>query len=364
MFQFAITLTGLSRALQILAGLSRVKNKVTGVEFWDKERSLFLYRTLPNIKTGGNLTMTIIADLFNKRMFDEAEELYINWDGSADNVNYTCVFAFVHLLLCAEQEGWPLRSIVVLRFLVGHTHNHLDATFGKASQETYGTHSRGDSRRDILDFEQLHEFFEGCFDGRLKAFTHLKGCYDWDSFVKSYKTPSLKNIQRHFAINLIVKDGVVTYRHKSRCNDNTPWSAPQQVFPPPNRARSRRKVSPNPPKDAPGIAPFTGQGLGVEFWFCQGLGFRFTNTHTHKYTPKHTHSDTHTHTHTPRVERFRRRKQDVIEVLQQRDEGDGYARASRGRLEDEQFPVRGPRYGANPTLMGTMGFQSPSSTTR
>ena len=43
------------------------------------------------------MTIIIIADLFNKRMFDKAEEIYINWDGSADNVNYTCLFGFVHL---------------------------------------------------------------------------------------------------------------------------------------------------------------------------------------------------------------------------------------------------------------------------
>ena len=55
------------------------------------------YRSLSTVSTGGNMTIIIIADLFNKRMFDKAEEIYINWDGSADNVNYTCLFGFVHL---------------------------------------------------------------------------------------------------------------------------------------------------------------------------------------------------------------------------------------------------------------------------
>ena len=162
------------------------------------------------------MTMTIIADLFNKRMFDKAEEIFINWDGSADNVNYTCLFGFVHILLCAEIEGWPLRSITILRFLVGHTHDELDATFGQASQETYGTHSRGDSRRDILDFQDLHNFMHGCFEGRLKAFEHLQGTWNWDDFIRPYKNNAIKGIQKHFAMQLQVRNKhthVYTHTH-------------------------------------------------------------------------------------------------------------------------------------------------------
>ena len=75
------------------------------MEFYDKERSLFLYRTLPNMRSGANMTLSIIYDLLNKRMFDEAENLFINWDGSSDNVNYTTIYGLAHLLVCAEREG-------------------------------------------------------------------------------------------------------------------------------------------------------------------------------------------------------------------------------------------------------------------
>lgn len=207
------------------------------------------------MRTGGNMTLSIIADLFNKRMFDKAVEVNINWDGSADNVNYTTLFGFVHLLLCAEREGWPLRAIQIYRFLVGHTHDELDATFGEASQQTYGTHSRGDSRRDILGFKSLHDFFHTCFGDRLKAFEHLQGSWDWDEFVRSYKSKAVTGIQKHFAMSLQVRDGVVTYRHKDRCNALAVWSPPKVIFPPPNRPRMLRVVSPNPPTIPPPIAP-------------------------------------------------------------------------------------------------------------
>ena len=44
-----------------LAGLYRIKNKITGVEFFHGDRKLLLFRTLPNITTGANLTLTLFT---------------------------------------------------------------------------------------------------------------------------------------------------------------------------------------------------------------------------------------------------------------------------------------------------------------
>lgn len=85
---------------------------------YDCNRTIHLFRTLPNIKTGANLTMTIIGRLLNLRVLDDAVDLYINWDGSPDNINYTCYYALIHFLLCAETTGWRLRSITLLRLRV------------------------------------------------------------------------------------------------------------------------------------------------------------------------------------------------------------------------------------------------------
>ena len=46
---------------KVLAKMQRIKNKITGVEFFSGARKLVLFRTLPNITTGANLTLTIIA---------------------------------------------------------------------------------------------------------------------------------------------------------------------------------------------------------------------------------------------------------------------------------------------------------------
>lgn len=46
---------------KVLGGLHRIKNKITGVEFFSGHRKLLIFRTLPNITTGANLTLTIFS---------------------------------------------------------------------------------------------------------------------------------------------------------------------------------------------------------------------------------------------------------------------------------------------------------------
>ena len=81
--------------------------------------------------------------------------MYIQWDGSSDNVAYINVWFLVWLLVSAERSGWPLRRVNLLRYVVGHTHNRLDAMFAQLSKNLYGNHSRGASRRDVLSLSEF-----------------------------------------------------------------------------------------------------------------------------------------------------------------------------------------------------------------
>lgn len=171
----------------------------TGVQFLHDD-SVHLFTALPDVPTGGNLTMTIIADIFNKtKCIKNATDVYINFDGASDNICYHVFYGLAFLLKCASQSGWPLRRIHILRFKVaithshthhvhrhyhaphshthtyttcthrthtlscascdclqvGHTHNQLDATFGLLSQHVYGKISGGTTKRDVLSFSGL-----------------------------------------------------------------------------------------------------------------------------------------------------------------------------------------------------------------
>ena len=46
---------------KVLGGMHRIKNKLTGVEFFSGERKIVIFRSLPNVSTGANLTLTIFV---------------------------------------------------------------------------------------------------------------------------------------------------------------------------------------------------------------------------------------------------------------------------------------------------------------
>ena len=145
---------------KLMSQLWRIRQKLTCVQMFDLKKTLYIFRTLPNVPTGGNLTCTILTYMFNTLAsceFQQATDLHINIDGAGDNVCYTLQYFIVHVLICAYENKWKLRRIHLLRMRVGHTHNDLDATFALLSRLVYGKHSRGDSRKDILSFEAFDE---------------------------------------------------------------------------------------------------------------------------------------------------------------------------------------------------------------
>lgn len=183
-------------------------------------------------------------------------------------------------LLSAEKHGWPLKKFVILRLQVGHTHILLDAAWGLLSRYVYGILSRGDPRRDILNWDQLEEVCRMCFKDRLMCFEHIKGCYDFDEHVKGLGQPYsdvkgwwvrgvgrgqtdnsrgastrllcdwVSGLRKHFSIELTVEDGKIFARSKPDMNASTPWSAPAQMFPPPMKPNAQ----PPPPSAVPPTA--------------------------------------------------------------------------------------------------------------
>ncbi len=80
--------------------------------------SIQLFNALPDVPTGGNLTMTIITELFKTKRIQRATDVYINFDGASDNICYHVFYGLSFLLYSARQAGWPLKCIHILRFKV------------------------------------------------------------------------------------------------------------------------------------------------------------------------------------------------------------------------------------------------------
>jgi len=103
--------------------LKRMKQKITGVQ-WFHDDSIQLFQSLPNVRTGGNLTMTIMIEIFKNPRVQQATDLYVNFDGASDNICYHVFNSLAYLLFSARQAGWPLRRIHILRFKVTFIHMH------------------------------------------------------------------------------------------------------------------------------------------------------------------------------------------------------------------------------------------------
>ena len=97
--------------------LKRIKQKITGVQ-WFRDDSVQLFQSLPNVPTGGNLTMTIMIELFKNARVQRASDLYVNFDGASDNICYHVFNGLAYLLFSARRAGWPLRRLHILRFKV------------------------------------------------------------------------------------------------------------------------------------------------------------------------------------------------------------------------------------------------------
>ena len=158
--KFAIPTT--KSTAKMMSKLWTIKQKLTCVQMFDFHKTLYMFRTLPDVPTGGNLTATILTYMIDNLDLSEVTDLWMNVDGAGDNINYTLYYFLTHILLKAKEKDWPLKRIHILRMKVGHTHCELDATFAALSKFVYGKHSRGDSRKNILS---LSSFKEVCCGG-------------------------------------------------------------------------------------------------------------------------------------------------------------------------------------------------------
>ena len=74
-----------------------------------------LYRRLPYVQKGANLTLTIILDLIRRGHLRGKSQVYLQWDGASENVAKTNLRFFIWLLLACEDKDLPLDTITVCR---------------------------------------------------------------------------------------------------------------------------------------------------------------------------------------------------------------------------------------------------------
>ena len=81
----------------------------------DHNAGYALYRRLPFVQKGANLTLTMLVDLIKRGFLKNKSELYVQWDGASENVSKTNLRFFIWLLLLCGTKRLPLVTITICR---------------------------------------------------------------------------------------------------------------------------------------------------------------------------------------------------------------------------------------------------------
>ena len=104
-----------------------------------------------------------------------------------------------------------------------------------------------------------HKLIKEVYKTRLVHFEDIRGSYDFDTFLKSYRPPQADagaRIQKHFAIDLEVRNvegsDRVFVRSKNAIGAKTKWSGYTQCYP---SLQDLMPQTPHPPTTVPPPAP-------------------------------------------------------------------------------------------------------------
>ena len=90
----------------------------------DHRMGYSLFRRMPYVQKGANLTLTLLIELIRQGHLDKKSEMFIQWDGASENVAKTNLRFFVWFLLMCDSKGLPLQTITVCRLSRMHSHTH------------------------------------------------------------------------------------------------------------------------------------------------------------------------------------------------------------------------------------------------
>ena len=110
-----------------LTGMKKLQLKITGVLMHRQGKKVYYaYVTPPWLKTGANMSCSILMALIESGALRGKKRLYLQINGASDNVAYTVLYFSAWLLLMAQAgrfgEDLVVESIVLSRLPVGHTH--------------------------------------------------------------------------------------------------------------------------------------------------------------------------------------------------------------------------------------------------
>ena len=203
--------------------------QVTGFIIHGLVLGYFIYATMPWVKTGANLTLTIWAEHFARGYFDDTEYILVQWDRASDNVAVTSFF-FCWYLLGAQAAGARLSRVRTSRLCVHHTHNDVDQRFSTMSRFFFRVVRGCYSRHNCHTLTAIEAGCREAHAGELDDFRWLGGCWDFDHFFRDVKCKGIDaGIQKPLVLEFFTlpgpaNKGKVFYRMQKRMGLNVEWT--------------------------------------------------------------------------------------------------------------------------------------------
>ena len=178
----------------VFAGMEKLQLKITGMLSHGEERGYRAVVTPPWLKTGANMTCTILMQLVRLGGLKGKRRLYLQVDGASDNVAYTVMYFAAWLMLMSQQQRFGdllvLDSIVMSRLPVGHTHIDIDQVFSVFARHLFGRKKSGLRHLDVHSIEQFEAELRKAHAGMLSEYLLLTACFDFDAYFKDSKRPA------------------------------------------------------------------------------------------------------------------------------------------------------------------------------
>ena len=214
----------------------------------DHNKGYAIYRRLPYVQKGANLTLTILIDMIRRKHLYGKSEVYIQWDGASENVAKTNLRFFIWLLLYAEHHNLPLLTITVCRLLVGHTHFDVDQRHSVLSRSILGRLGPADQGRKELHSLSAYKRLVEKTHKDLVFFSECTSNYDFDEWLAGMESKLEPGLSTHLQYQLRrANGGVIMARSKPRMSAHVSYSPWFQIWPPEESAWSSRGRQPSAP---------------------------------------------------------------------------------------------------------------------
>ena len=176
-----------------LIGMEKLQLKITGVLVHgaaSTKKGYYAFVTPPWIKTGANLSCTVLMELIAAGVLKGQKRWYLQVDGASDNIAYTVMYFSAWLLLMSQMRCFGdllvLEKIILSRLPVGHTHIDIDQVFSVLARWLFGMRKSMTKPKDVHTVDAFLRHIREAHKN-IKKCGMIGACFDFDELFRGIK---------------------------------------------------------------------------------------------------------------------------------------------------------------------------------